>query len=638
MDIKGKKIFRVISRRNIITWIALLLVVLTAVVFFLMHIKKDIEEESRELSLPVSRQEVVWIISCSNDRITYYKQGKAYTESAEISAQNEGISDTFALLSYENNGISGIKKLNEVKSGRVLSYTEDSIKIWEKNNEKELAYKKDMPVLKEDDTSSRGRKSSYINVSDSELKQIGSREVSIFMDEGRIVGIMIPKQEETMIRVLLNAGNYEGLYHDKVVISCDEAFTMSCGKRKKNYAKGRKITIRRKNSLFRQDSLVFSSKNGGSFTIEGIKRAGKLSYPGKIELLKRDEGIMVVNELPLEEYLCRVVNSEMPESFGLEALKAQAVCARSYAAIKLKESEFRRYGADVDDSTQCQVYNNQAMNSTATKAVKATKGQVLWKDGQIETAYYFSTSCGHTSTAGQVWGKGNTSDNGTWQIDVFSDDAKKNGKVKEVIGRISEKNLSKEESMHAFLMGEAPFSNELMLEKDEPWYRWQVKMSKKGWGSSIKKRLEEATKNPNSNIFRKNSKGDWENTKISDFGTLDKINILKREKSGLVTQIELKGTKETVKVQGEYWIRKILLPVNAAIIKQDKVRVEDFPLLPSAYFSFSATKNSWILNGGGYGHGVGMSQYGAKDLGERGCTYLQILKYYYPSCQLKEGF
>lgn len=638
-DIRGKNFFRQVFRRNIITWIALIVVILTAFGFFLMHIKEnDVEEEERVLSVPKIRQEIVWIVSCRGSRITYYKQGNEYAKSAEISAKNEGISDTYAILSYKNDRITGIKQLNEVKSGRVLSYSEDSVNILEKNNETELVLEKDAPILEEDDFSLRERRGSYSSISDLGIEQIGSREANFFMNEGKVVGIMVKKQEETMIRVLLNEGNYRGLYHDKVTISCSEAFTMTCGKRKKNYAKGKKLTIMKQNALFKQDSLVFSSKKGGSFTIEGIERSAKLSYPGKIEFIKRSEGIMVINELPLDEYLCRVVNSEMPESFGLEALKAQAVCARSYAAIKLKQSDFHRYGADVDDSTQCQVYNNQAMNPTATKAVNATKGQVLWKDGHIETAYYFSTSCGHTSTKEQVWGTGGAANNGNWQIDVFSDDAKKNGKTKEVIATISEKNLSKEDSMTAFLMGEAPFSNKLMLEKDDPWYRWQVKMSKNDWGKSIKKRLAEETASPNTNIFKKNSKGAWENARISDFGSLTGVKVLKREKSGLVTQIELEGTKETVKVQGEYCIRKILMPANAPIVKQDKTKVENFPLLPSAYFSFSSTKTDWILTGGGYGHGVGMSQYGAKDLGERGCTYLQILKYYYPDCQLKEGF
>lgn len=638
-NLRRNRFFHDVFKRNIITWIALLLVVLTALIFFLIHISNDVEEEEgRVLTCPTSKQEIVWLISCGEGKVVYCKNGMFYTVSADISNRNEDITDTYVVLSYENNNISGIRPVKEVKSGRLLSYSENSVKIWEKNKEEEYEYGEDLAVLEENDSDSAGRMSVRNSISESDISQLGSREAVFFMEEDRLVGIMVVKQKQTMIRVLLNAGYYKGLYHKKVVISCSEAFTMSCGKRTKQYKKGKKLIILPENSLLKQDSLIFTSKNGGRFTIEGISRAEKPVYPGSIELVKRDKGIMVINELPLEDYLCRVVNSEMPESFGLEALKAQAVCARSYAAIKLKTSEYHVYGADVDDSTLCQVYNNQAMNTTTVEAVRATKGQVLWKDGHVETAYYFSTSCGHTSTVDQVWGKGEESEDGNWQIDVFSDSSKNDGEAKEVIKRISQKNLSKEEVMTAFLLGETPFSDEHMLEKDEPWYRWQVSMSKKEWGDAIKKNLQEATKNPNTSIFKKNSNGKWENVRISDFGTLNAIKVLKREKSGLVTEIELKGTKASVKLCGEYMIRKILLSEDAVILRQDNTKVEDFPLLPSAYFSFRATKNGWVLYGGGYGHGVGMSQYGAKDLAKKGCTYRQILGFYYPGCMLKEGF
>ena len=68
----------------------------------------------------------------------------------------------------------------------------------------------------------------------------------------------------------------------------------------------------------------------------------------------------MVNELPLENYLCKVVPSEMPASYQKEALKAQAICARSYAYRQIMDYAYPEYQAHVNDSTDYQVYNNSA--------------------------------------------------------------------------------------------------------------------------------------------------------------------------------------------------------------------------------------------------------------------------------------
>ena len=93
----------------------------------------------------------------------------------------------------------------------------------------------------------------------------------------------------------------------------------------------------------------------------------------------------------------------MPSSYPLEALKAQAVCARTYAWKQIKEKKLEAYGADVDDSVNYQVYNNIGREANATQAVKETKGRILSQRGEPIEAYYFSTSAGMTSTD-EIWG------------------------------------------------------------------------------------------------------------------------------------------------------------------------------------------------------------------------------------------
>ena len=83
--------------------------------------------------------------------------------------------------------------------------------------------------------------------------------------------------------------------------------------------------------------------------------------------------------------------SEMPSFYPLEALKAQAVCARTYAWKQIKEKKLEAYGADVDDSVNYQVYNNIGREKNTTQAVKETKGRILSQHGEPIEAYYFST-------------------------------------------------------------------------------------------------------------------------------------------------------------------------------------------------------------------------------------------------------
>ena len=93
----------------------------------------------------------------------------------------------------------------------------------------------------------------------------------------------------------------------------------------------------------------------------------------------------------------------MPIRFGLEALKVQAVAARSYAVRAIQSSGFRFYGAHLDDSTSSQVYNNISVQEIATHAVEATSGIIAFYGNEIVDTRFFSTSCGYTANIHEVW-------------------------------------------------------------------------------------------------------------------------------------------------------------------------------------------------------------------------------------------
>ena len=124
-------------------------------------------------------------------------------------------------------------------------------------------------------------------------------------------------------------------------------------------------------------------------------------YRGKLELVPQGEYLRVVNVVPLESYLQGVVAGEMPFRWPGEALKAQAVAARSYALANLLKG--RPY--DLYSDQRSQVYLGVAgEKASTTQAVTATAGQVVLYAGRIATTYYFSTSGGKTASAVDVFG------------------------------------------------------------------------------------------------------------------------------------------------------------------------------------------------------------------------------------------
>ena len=111
--------------------------------------------------------------------------------------------------------------------------------------------------------------------------------------------------------------------------------------------------------------------------------------------------LRAINMVGLEQYLYGVVPSEMPYTWAPEALKAQAIAARSYALAT------RRTGAfDLYPDTRSQVYLGIEHEKPSTNAaVNATAGQVVLYDGQVAKTYFFSSSGGRTASAEDVWGE-----------------------------------------------------------------------------------------------------------------------------------------------------------------------------------------------------------------------------------------
>ena len=355
---------------------------------------------------------------------------------------------------------------------------------------------------------------------------------------------------DPVIRVLISDSDFQSYYHPMVMVAYN----------------GREIRYEAE-ELQKQKTTIRIPAQKDGICIQSLKRQdGAPVYHGSMELIPDEQGILLVNELCLEEYLKGVVPSEMPSSYSLEALKAQAVCARTYAWKQIQEGRLTEYDADVDDSVSFQVYGNVRPQDSTTQAVEETKGQIICQNGEAIDAYYFSTSAGVTSTD-EIWGA-----------------AKAASYLKSVPCKFDER---------------------------EPWSRWSVEIP---W-ENIEKRAEA-----------------YQDKKDA----LTAITVNARNESGAVTDLTVSMKEDSFELKNEYEIRQFFSPEGCTITEKDGTETEGGKLLPSAYFELEMKKGESVkITGGGYGHGVGMSQNGAAHLAEQGYGWQDILKYFYENIQLE---
>ena len=370
------------------------------------------------------------------------------------------------------------------------------------------------------------------------------------------------------IRVLIMSTGYENIAHPEVTVTAAGGLVVESGQGTEEMEAGQLLTLRPDDGRFAAGKVRIQAKDGGDLTLASIKRGcGQPSYAGVLELRTTAEGIVIINELPVESYLCRVVPSEMPASYELEALKAQAVCARSYAFRQMAEYGYPEYEAHVNDSTDYQVYGNSAVQESATKAVEETAGQVVRYQGQIVTTYYYSTSCGRTTNV-EAWGT-------------------KPGKANAYLQSVEVKGKTGD------------------YEKELPWYRWEARIPKETL----------------SRLIRKNTR--------KDIGMVEEVKVTKRGPGDVALAIRVTGREGTVTVKTENKIRRALGGEGYEIQKQDGTTASSSKLLPSAFFTVKKEKDCFVIRGGGYGHGIGMSQNGANEMAKQGMDYREILTLFY---------
>lgn len=412
------------------------------------------------------------------------------------------------------------------------------------------------------------------------------------------------------IRVLLSDINSNTLF-EQINITCTGKFTIQKDDSKKTYKAQKQVTISYDNFKDLTKPVKVTPQNKDDRIIISTFEKENSGYRGIIELQNHNNQIAVVNELYLEEYLYGVLPSEMPMDFGLEALKSQAVCARTYAYNSFNSTKYDDYKAQLDDTTSCQVYNSTLENDLSIQAVNETDSKVMTCNDQFIQCYYFSTSCG-TTTDMTVWG-----DMSDYE---YLTNHTLNQKSKSL-------NLTKTSDFKKFINNKKYDA----YDNSSKWFRWTAYLEQQNFSDNINNAIKALISSSPQHIFKKNSKGEYVNDSAIKFGDISSIKVSQRVSGGAAYELEIIENSASIKITSEYNIRKVLGAAMSKIQLTDNSIITTMSVIPSGFFYIEKSKdNNYKLIGGGLGHGVGLSQYGAKGMADKGIGYEKILEFFFP--------
>ena len=383
-----------------------------------------------------------------------------------------------------------------------------------------------------------------------------------------------------------------------------------------------------------EEELYFSSYNEDESCnmtkIDGRPYRGLMTFS-----IIDDVKLISINYVELESYLYGVVPNEISASWGKESLKAQAVAARTYAVYST--NPYSSYGYDLEDSQSSQVYWGYAYEKSSTnEAVDETKGEMIYYDDKLIHAFYHSTSGGKTENSENVWtvalpyavGVDDEYSNisgspyNEWQTSYDRDEILKKlqndgNDVNKLYGlEIKEVSDNNRVMECIFLTDNGKISYEkenvrLLLGLKSSWFTVENGISFYFTNENTAE-VEIENEDGNEKEEEISSKGgildaitDDTNDEVNDeTSDLESGNIL-----GKCT-ISSSGTKE-------------ISQEKLAFISTEGISVVD------------TNSDEYSFDGRGWGHGIGMSQYGAKEMAEEGFTYNEILKYYYTGVTIK---
>ncbi|WP_406242117.1 SpoIID/LytB domain-containing protein [Tissierella carlieri] len=357
-----------------------------------------------------------------------------------------------------------------------------------------------------------------------------------------------------------------------------------------------------------QNNIVFTLPKDGSVLISQntldnqLIKVEKDRYRDYIRLVSKNNEIFVINHVNLENYLYGVVPAEMPATFHIEALKAQAVASRSFALSNIKKHSAE--GFNLCDTTHCQVYSGFEYERPSTNlAVDETKDIFAYYNGKVIEAIFHSTSSGFTEDSVNVWGGdlpylksvedsfSSESPYSIWNFSININELNNNL----VSSGINIGDLQGIEVIDATSTGKVN-KVKIIGAKGE-----------KTIGGTEFRNLVGATK----------FKSSWFSIKGGNANSSSsQVYVI----SGDTLKPQTIDTSKAYIIDGKEKKTVTRSTVNRAIGKDRVESIGEF---------YPVSSSEIVIEGKGFGHGVGMSQFGAKKMAELGYDFEEILKYYY---------
>lgn len=545
-----------------------------------------------------------YLTSCADGEVQFLYGGASYRK--QMGATQDPVEVGVCDIVVKEGEICALRMKQDRIEGKLLSYDDAVIEI---EGYGKISHPKHVPVYQ-----------TYGDVQEKSLTDVvlGNMQVTYVTGEQQVCAILIGQPADIQnIRVLLLAEDGTN-YRSEVYVKSDAGVKVRCGEKEEVLAAGTLISAGTYLAGQTDGTLVVrpEQENGLIFLCDAAGNAVSNGYPGAIEVRSYAEGYTVVNDVPFETYLCAVVPSEMPSSYAPEALKAQAVCARSYAYIQLLRADLAEYGAHINDSTSYQVYNKTAATEAAKQAVYGTAGKLLLYEGKPVEAYYFSTSMGYTDTA-EVWNVADMAPYGYLKSACLNRDG-------------AGVDLSDEETFRSYIRQKAEG-----YDSDVKYYRWFATADYREKTQEINQILLARKAAVPGNIRCFAAGEDAEEPEVTaqtleGYGRLVGISVQERSRAGAILTLALQYEKGSVLVKNEYNIRKVLGAGVGKMVYADSTESTGVTMLPSAFCSIAVQEDGTaVLSGGGYGHGLGMSQNGANGMAKAGMNYEEILQYFY---------
>lgn len=320
--------------------------------------------------------------------------------------------------------------------------------------------------------------------------------------------------------------------------------------------------------------LIAEVSNGEPYLVvaeSGDFQIGERTYRHSFEVTGINGALRVVNVLPLDHYLYGVLPNEIYPSWGEEALKTTAIAARSFTLASVS-GKHQSDGFDICTNTHCQMYRGKGTEYESTnKAVDETSGLVLTYDNKIISAMYNANNGGYTEGTENVW------------------------------------------------VAKLPY----YVAKPDPYTpdeEWSVSFTPEEVEGLLAKR----------NV---------------DIGEIQKIEVNSYAQSGRALKLTVTGTRGDYSVTKDsirslFGLRSTMFKVNTTgnaskSLIEAIIAMENSADVGLAVASFTDGGTTFTFNGRGYGHGVGISQWGCKYMADAGKTYEEILGFYYEGAEIK---